>query len=155
MKRNLAALTAGLIFGLGLTISEMVNPAKVLAFLDLFGDWDPSLAFVMGAALMVTAVGYRLVWRRAGPVFAETFQVPGNRKVDARLAAGAILFGAGWGLVGLCPGPAISAITIGGPPAIGFLAAMLVGMALYEIFERSSSAQKPTIPNTGPRSPQS
>ena len=111
MGRNISALLAGLVFGLGLTVSSMVNPAKVLAFLDLFGNWDPSLAFVMGGALVVTALGYRLVWRRDRPVFAERFQVPGNRKVDARLAFGAVLFGIGWGLVGLCPGPAISALS--------------------------------------------
>lgn len=136
MGRNIAALIAGLIFGLGLTISEMVNPAKVLAFLDLFGYWDPSLAFVMGAALIVTAIGYRLVWTRARPVFADRFQVPGNRQIDTRLAVGAVLFGIGWGLVGLCPGPAISALTFGGAPVFVFLVAMAAGMGLYEGFDR-------------------
>ena len=116
MARHLVALLAGLVFGLGLVISQMVNPAKVIAFLDLFGNWDPSLAFVMGAALIVTAIGYRLVWRRPRPVLAERFQVPGNRKLDARLAIGALLFGLGWGLVGLCPGPAIAAITSNSDP---------------------------------------
>lgn len=111
MGRNLSALIAGLVFGLGLTFSEMVNPAKVLAFLDILGNWDPSLAFVMGAALLVTAIGYRIVWRAERPLFATEFQVPGNRSIDTRLATGAILFGAGWGLVGLCPGPAISALS--------------------------------------------
>ncbi len=139
MGRNLAALLAGLVFGLGLTISEMVNPAKVLAFLDLFGDWDPSLAFVMGAALIVTAIGYRLVWARPKPVFAERFQVPGNRQIDARLAVGAVLFGIGWGLVGLCPGPAISALTFGGVPVLVFLAAMGTGMAAFELFDRMTA----------------
>lgn len=136
MGRNTAALLAGLVFGLGLTISEMVNPAKVLAFLDLLGNWDPSLAFVMGGALIVTAVGYRLVWTREKPVFAERFQVPGNRQIDTRLALGAVLFGIGWGLVGLCPGPAISALTFGGVPVLVFLAAMGAGMVLFEVFER-------------------
>lgn len=137
MGRNLAALLAGLVFGLGLTVSQMVNPAKVLAFLDIFGDWDPSLAFVMGGALIVTAIGYRLVWRAPKPVFAERFQVPGHRRVDARLAGGAILFGIGWGLVGLCPGPAISALTIGGAEAAGFLVAMMAGMGLFELIDRA------------------
>lgn len=113
----------------------MINPAKVIAFLDLFGDWDPSLAFVMGAALIVTAIGYRLVWKRARPVLADRFQVPGNKKVDARLAAGAVLFGLGWGLVGLCPGPAIAALTVGGIPALIFLAAMATGMLAFEILD--------------------
>lgn len=137
MGRNFAALLAGLIFGLGLTISEMVNPAKVLAFLDLFGNWDPSLAFVMGAALLVTAIGYRIAWARPKPVFADQFQVPGNRQIDQRLAVGAVLFGIGWGLVGLCPGPAISALTFGGTQIYVFLASMGAGMALFEVFDRS------------------
>lgn len=139
MARHLVALLAGLVFGLGLVISQMVNPAKVIAFLDLFGNWDPSLAFVMGAALIVTAIGYRLVWRRPRPVLAERFQVPGNRKLDARLAIGALLFGLGWGLVGLCPGPAIAAITIGGVEALGFLAAMAAGMLAFELFDRRAA----------------
>ena len=136
MGRNITALIAGLIFGVGLVISQMVNPAKVIAFLDIFGNWDPSLAFVMGGALIVTAIGYRLVWIRKKPVFEETFQVPGNRKVDTRLAVGAVLFGIGWGLVGLCPGPAIAAIGIGGAKAVGFLAAMALGMVLFQLFDR-------------------
>ncbi|MAN74838.1 MAG: hypothetical protein CME84_12225 [Henriciella sp.] len=139
MARHLVALLAGLVFGLGLVISQMVNPAKVIAFLDLFGNWDPSLAFVMGAALIVTAIGYRLVWRRPRPVLAERFQVPGNRKLDARLAIGALLFGLGWGLVGLCPGPAIAAITIGGAEALGFLAAIAAGMLAFELFDRRAA----------------
>ncbi|RIJ21677.1 YeeE/YedE family protein [Henriciella barbarensis] len=139
MARNLMALLAGLTFGLGLVISQMVNPAKVIAFLDLFGNWDPSLAFVMGAALIVTAIGYRLVWLRQRPVLADSFQVPGNRKVDAKLATGAVLFGIGWGLVGLCPGPAIAALTIGGGPALGFLAAMAVGMLAFELVDRRAA----------------
>lgn len=142
MGRNITALVAGLIFGLGLTVSEMVNPAKVLAFLDLFGNWDPSLAFVMGGALIVTAIGYRLAWTRPKPVFAERFEVPGNRQIDTRLALGAVLFGVGWGLVGLCPGPAISALTFGGVPVIVFLVAMAAGMAIFEIFERMTSRAK-------------
>lgn len=142
MGRSLSALIAGLIFGLGLTISEMVNPAKVLAFLDVLGDWDPSLAFVMGAALLVTAIGYRIVWRAERPVFAAQFQVPGNREVDVRLAMGAVLFGVGWGLVGLCPGPAISALTFGGTTVSVFLAAMGAGMAAFEVFDRLTSRTK-------------
>ena len=136
MGRNLAALLAGLVFGLGLTISEMVNPAKVLAFLDLFGNWDPSLAFVMGGALIVTAIGYRLAWTQERPVFADRFQVPGNRQIDTRLAIGAVLFGIGWGLVGLCPGPAISALTFGGAPVPVFLGAMATGMGVFEGIDR-------------------
>lgn len=133
MKQNFAGLLAGLIFGLGLTVSQMVNPAKVLAFLDVLGDWDPSLSFVMAGALIVTAVGYRLAWRQSQPVFGQRFYLPGNRKIDAQLVVGAVLFGVGWGLVGLCPGPAIAALSLGGLPVLGFLAAMAAGMGLFEL----------------------
>jgi uncharacterized membrane protein YedE/YeeE len=132
MGKNISGLLAGLVFGIGLTLSQMLNPAKVLAFLDILGNWDPSLAFVMGGALLVTAIGYRLVWQREKPAFADRFQVPGNRTIDTRLAIGAIMFGIGWGLVGLCPGPAIAALTVGGLPIIGFMAAMIAGMIAYE-----------------------
>lgn len=132
MGKIIAGLVAGVIFGLGLTISQMVNPAKVIGFLDIAGDWDPSLAFVMASALIVTAVGYRVVWTRPHPVLADAFQVPTNRKIDRELVVGALLFGAGWGLVGLCPGPAIAAVTLGGPPALLFLLAMAAGMTAYQ-----------------------
>ena len=136
MGRYLAAFAAGLVFGLGLIVSQMINPAKVLAFLDIFGDWDPSLAFVMGGALAVTAMGYRLVWRADTPLFADSFQVPGNQSIDPKLAIGAVLFGIGWGLVGLCPGPAIAALTLGGTEVFVFLAAMAAGMAAFQGYER-------------------
>ena len=136
MARNLAALLAGLVFGLGLVISQMVNPAKVIAFLDILGNWDPSLAFVMGAALIVTAIGYRLAWTADKPLLADRFQVPGNRKVDTKLAVGAVLFGIGWGLVGLCPGPAITALSLGETQVYIFVAAMIAGMIGYEAIDR-------------------
>ena len=136
MLRNFSALIAGLVFGLGLVISQMVNPAKVIDFLDIFGDWDPSLALVMGAALIVTAIGYRLVWRKPKPFAPDGFHVPSNRTVDKKLAMGAILFGLGWGFVGLCPGPAIAALFIGGLPIIIFLGAMIAGMVVFEGFNR-------------------
>lgn len=132
MGKNIAGLIAGLIFGIGLTIAQMTNPAKVLGFLDILGNWDPSLAFVMGGAMAVTTLGYFLVWKRKAPVFAESFQVPTNTKIDPPLILGAVLFGAGWGLVGLCPGPAIAGLFIGGWPLLVFLAAMLSGMVIYE-----------------------
>lgn len=139
MLRHISALIAGLVFGLGLVISQMVNPAKVIDFLDILGDWDPSLAFVMGAALIVTAIGYRLAWRKPKPFAADGFQVPSNRTVDKNLAMGAILFGLGWGLVGLCPGPAIAALLIGGLPIVIFLGAMIGGMVMFEAFNRLQS----------------
>ncbi|MDG1826516.1 MAG: YeeE/YedE family protein [Henriciella sp.] len=123
-----AALLSGLVFGFGLILSQMVNPAKVIAFLDVFGNWDPSLALVMGAALVVTGIGYRLVWRAKSPAFETRFHVPENRKIDTSLMGGAVLFGAGWGLVGLCPGPALTALSFGGAEVLAFVVAMLVGL---------------------------
>lgn len=123
-----AALVCGLIFGIGLIVSQMVNPAKVIAFLDVFGDWDPSLALVMGAALAVTGLGYRMVLRSRVPAFERKFFVPERGKIDARLMGGAVLFGAGWGLVGLCPGPALTAVTQGGLEVLAFVVAMGIGL---------------------------
>lgn len=133
MGKQLSGLIVGLIFGLGLTISQMTNPAKVLGFLDLFGNWDPSLALVMASALIVTAIGYRLVWSRPKPVFESSFQIPGNKKIDPKLAIGAVMFGIGWGIVGLCPGPALASITIGGLPAWVFVGSMIAGLVFYDL----------------------
>jgi hypothetical protein len=124
----LAALAAGLLFGLGLAVSQMADPAKVLGFLDLGGAWDPTLAAVMGGALIVTIPGYRLVMRAARPVLSDHFGVPPRGRVDGRLIAGAAIFGVGWGLVGLCPGPAIASLAYAMGESVWFLAAMAVGM---------------------------
>lgn len=129
MKAILSALAAGLVFGLGLIVSGMVNPAKVLNFLDIAGQWDPSLAFVMAGAAATVFIGYRLVLGRDKPLFAERFTLPTATRIDARLASGAALFGVGWGLVGFCPGPALTALGTGAVPALVFTAAMLAGMA--------------------------
>lgn len=131
MGKSIAGLVTGLIFGLGLTISQMVNPEKVLAFLDLFGNWDPSLAFVMGGAVLVTFIGYRLAWTRDKPIFEGRFQVPTSTKIDVPLALGAVLFGVGWGLIGLCPGPALSSILIGGLQSWVFVGSMILGVVVY------------------------
>lgn len=136
MLRNLSALVAGIIFGLGLTISQMVNPAKVLSFLDIFGNWDPSLAFVMGGAMLVTTIGYKIVRKKKRPLFEEKFHIPTNKTIDARLAIGSVLFGVGWGLAGLCPGPAISALTIGGMPVLIFFVSMVAGFILFELYNK-------------------
>lgn len=137
MARIVAALIAGAVFGAGLAVSEMVDPAKVLAFLDFggipAGAWDPSLALVMVGALAVTAVGYRIALGRPRPVLAESFAVPGRREVDRPLLLGALLFGAGWGLVGYCPGPAVAALAYGAEKTVGFVLAMLAGMALHRL----------------------
>jgi uncharacterized membrane protein YedE/YeeE len=129
MSRILIALVAGLLFGLGLTVSQMISPAKVFGFLDLFGDWDPSLAFVMLGAIPVAAIGYRLAHLSSAPLCAAAFAVPTQSKIDGRLVGGAILFGIGWGLVGYCPGPALASVGLGNSATLLFVAAMLVGIA--------------------------
>lgn len=129
MRRVLVSFAAGAVFGLGLTVSRMIDPAKVLGFLDVAGDWDPSLALVMAAALTMMAIAYRVAGLRRVPLLAETFQIPSRRDVDARLVGGAILFGVGWGLVGLCPGPAVSGLALGRYEVVVFVVAMLAGMA--------------------------
>jgi hypothetical protein len=123
----------GLLFGLGLVLGGMANPAKVLNFLDVFGTWDPSLAFVMGGAVVVTFVGFRLARGRGRPLFDAQFHWPTATAIDARLLAGAVIFGAGWGLVGLCPGPAFVALGTGSGGAAVFVAAMLAGIALARV----------------------
>ncbi len=131
--RLLSALASGLLFGAGLVVSDMINPARVLAFLDVTGNWDPSLAFVMGGALIPSAIAYAIRNRRREPLFDVAFHVPSTRTLDRRLVAGAILFGLGWGLVGLCPGPAIAALTTGRWEAGLFTAAMLAGVVLFRV----------------------
>lgn len=125
----LAQFLAGLVFGLGLVVSGMANPAKVLNFLDVLGTWDPSLAFVMAGAVAVAFVGFRLVLARPRPLFAATFQVPTRRDLEPRLIVGPAIFGIGWGLSGLCPGPAFTALALATPGALVFMPAMLAGMA--------------------------
>ncbi|MFC0219600.1 DUF6691 family protein [Pseudochelatococcus lubricantis] len=121
-------LLLGLLFGVGLVISGMGNPAKVLNFLDLAGTWDPSLAFVMGGAVVVAFVGYRLAFRRDRPLFDAAFHLPAKKDVDRPLVTGAALFGIGWGLGGFCPGPAFVAIGLAQPGTLVFVPAMLLGM---------------------------
>ena len=131
MNRILSALAAGLVFGLGIALSGMGNPAKVLNFFDVFGTWDPSLAFVMGGALVTTAIGYRLIFGKAkAPLFDTAFQVPTSRTIDARLVGGSALFGVGWGIAGFCPGGAIPALGFAPWPTALFLISMIGGMVL-------------------------
>ena len=135
--RMLVALLAGTLFGLGLAVSGMVNPAKVIGFLDVAGEWDPTLAFVMGGALLVTVPAFRVILNRPRPVLADYFAVPTKKSLDARLLGGAALFGVGWGLSGFCPGPAVAALVTGLTPVFAFVAAMLAGMVLHAwVFER-------------------
>ena len=128
--RFVVTLLAGILFGMGLILSGMANPAKVQNFLDLFGTWDPSLAFVMGGAIAVTMPGFWLVQKRSMPLFANSFSMPIRGDVDGRLITGAALFGIGWGVGGFCPGPAITAVPLVAPGTLVFVVTMLVGMAL-------------------------
>ncbi|SJZ95559.1 YeeE/YedE family protein [Consotaella salsifontis] len=126
--RVIWGLAAGLIFGIGLIVAGMADPAKVLNFLDILGDWDPSLAFVMASAVIITFVGYRLAWRRAKPVLLGDFDLPGRTRIDSKLVIGAALFGIGWGLGGLCPGPAFTAIALAAPGTLVFVPMMIIGI---------------------------
>ena len=141
MRLIASAFLCGLVFGLGLVLSAMVNPQKILNFLDFFGTWDPSLAFVMAGAIAVTLPGYRFVLRRPSPMLSPEFLVPGAKDIDPRLVGGAALFGVGWGLVGYCPGPAVAALGIGGVEVLIFVVAMLVGMAAYGLGARLIGGQ--------------
>jgi len=133
---SLVALSAGLIFGIGLIVSGLANPAKVLAFLDLAGAWDPSLALAMGASLVVGVIAFALAGRRARSWIGTPMELPKRRDIDARLVLGSLAFGVGWGLAGFCPGPALVALGMGLPKAALFVVAMLAGMGIYELLER-------------------
>lgn len=141
MIRRLTEFVVGLIFGIGLIISGMTNPAKVVGFLDLAGLWDPSLAFVMGGAILVGVVAFAFAKRRAVSFFGDALHWPTSSAIDRRLIIGSLIFGAGWGLAGFCPGPAMVSFSAGVPKAIAFVAAMLVGMALFEVIERKRSSR--------------
>jgi uncharacterized membrane protein YedE/YeeE len=130
----LVNLALGLLFGIGLVVSGMSDPAKVLNFLDVTGTWDPSLAFVMGGAVITAFVGYRLVLKRSKPLAAAAFQLPAKTEIDWPLLLGSAIFGIGWGLGGFCPGPALTATTLGAAGTYAFLPMMLVGMWLARVF---------------------
>ena len=132
-RTRFAALGTGALFGVGLTSSGMVQPLKVVGFLDVAGAWDPTLALVMGGALAVTALCFPVILRRGRPLWAESFSLPTRRDVDARLLAGSMLFGIGWGLGGFCPGPALASLALGAPGAWIFTAAMTAGMLLHRL----------------------
>lgn len=147
MSRALASVggagLSGLLFGLGLGVAGMTQPAKVVAFLDVFGAWDPSLAFVMAAAIAVHAVAYRLVRRRARPMFDARFHLPTRTDLDRRLLVGSALFGIGWGIGGYCPGPGLVSLVTLGSNALVFVLAMTTGMLLQHAFGGSPSAARP------------
>ena len=134
--RQFAVFISGLLFGAGVTVSGMVNPAKVQNFMDLFGAWDPTLSFVMCSGLVVTFLGYRMILVRERPWFAGSFRLPASITIDGRLMGGAALFGLGWGLTGLCPGPAIASLAFGGWQSFLFVIAMAAGMAAVRFITR-------------------
>ena len=135
---KIISLVSGIVFGMGLVISEMINPEKVLGFLDLFGNWDPSLAFVMIGAFIVSSPLFHIIKNKEKPLFAEKFNYSNNKEINNRLIVGSTLFGAGWGLGGLCPGPAISSIALININSITFVFAMFFGFYLVKFLKLSS-----------------
>jgi len=140
MKLPLAFIV-GLIFGLGISVSGMANPAKVVNFFDIAGTWDPSLAFVMGGALIVTFIGYRLVLSRDRPLFENDFSLPTRKDIDNRLVGGSIVFGIGWGIAGYCPGGAMPVLGTGSPTVVLFMAAVVVGIVATRLIESQRKIQ--------------
>lgn len=140
---NFLSLLAGAVFGLGLLVSGMANPAKVLGFLDLAGPWDPSLALVMAGAIAIAASAFGVAGRRPLSLMGQEMKLPSSRTVDRRLVVGSLLFGIGWGIAGFCPGPALVALGMGEAKALVFVAAMLVGMGAFELFERQGNPRNP------------
>jgi len=136
-----ASWVAGVIFGLGLIVSGMADPAKVLGFLDLAGAWDPSLAFVMAGAISVAAVAFGVARKRTVSFLGAAMNLPKTRRIDRRLVAGSLMFGIGWGVAGFCPGPGLVALGMGEIKALVFVVAMLAGMGLYEVLERRKQRQ--------------
>lgn len=144
LAQTAAGLLAGTVFGVGLAWAQMTDPHKVLAFLDIAGDWDPSLLFVIGGAVALALAGYRFVLRRRAPLFDDRFHLPRRSTVDAPLLGGAALFGIGWGLAGYCPGPAIASIGFGNPEMLWFLPALLAGIALQRLARpRTTATHRP------------
>ena len=139
----LAALCAGALFGAGLVLSGMTEPGNVIAFLAIGPEWNFALMLVMGSALMVTMIGYRVLARRSSPLFDDAFHAPSNRRIDARLVSGAALFGVGWGVAGYCPGPAIVGLFLLDERALVFMAGYLIGYAIYEVGNRRVESAAP------------
>ena len=139
MKKHIDTLSSflvGLIFGIGLILAGMTNPAKVIGFLDITGTWDPSLAFVMGGAILVAIVAFRFAKKRTANFLGGAMRMPTSDMIDKRLVIGSLLFGAGWGMAGFCPGPALTSIGTGNPKAVIFVIAMIAGMAIFELADR-------------------
>lgn len=131
MLKIFSALVAGIIFGMGLVLSQMVNPNKVINFLDITGQWDPSLMFVLGGAVLTTMIAYRFIFSRSKPVFDDDFHLPTLLQIDRQLLIGAVLFGVGWGVIGYCPGPAVASLGFGVEEPLIVVISMLAGMLFY------------------------
>lgn len=149
MALILSSYLIGLLFGLGLIVSRMIDPAKVLGFLDIFGAWDPSLAFVMGGAVMVSTLGFLYARRRGAALLVSKLEIPTRNDLDARLVAGAAIFGLGWGLVGICPGPALTILSLGQWQAAVFVVALLSGMALFRLVPAAGPGATPNTATQG------
>jgi uncharacterized membrane protein YedE/YeeE len=138
---KIVSLICGIIFGIGLTISQMIDPAKVLGFLNIFGDWDPSLAFVMIGALIISSPFFHLFKNNKKPIFADSFSYSNNKELNKKLIIGSSLFGAGWGLAGLCPGPAIASLALFNTSSIIFVITMFVGFYLVKLSDLTTQAR--------------
>jgi len=136
MTRLITALIIGSIFGAGLAIAGMLNPSKVVDFLDFFGDWDPSLAFVMGGGVLMNAVGHHFVMKRKAPIQCATFSMPTSTNIDKPLVIGSVIFGMGWGLAGLCPGPVVASLFLNGQAMLPFFGLMIAGLLVGRIVMR-------------------
>jgi uncharacterized membrane protein YedE/YeeE len=150
---TLSSFVAGLVFGIGLIVSGLVNPSKVLGFLDLAGSWDPSLALVMAGAIVVGLPAFFVAGKRAVTLLGTPMQLPNARQIDRRLVLGSLAFGVGWGLAGFCPGPALVALGAGQVKALVFVAAMLAGMLAFEVAQRARTGTDPSVreqTDTGP-----
>ena len=136
MTRLITALIIGAVFGIGLAIAGMLNPSKVSGFLDVFGDWDPSLAFVMGGGVLVNAIGHRFVMKRKAPIQIATFSMPTSTNIDKLLVIGSVIFGVGWGLAGLCPGPVVASLLLNGQAMLPSIGLLITGLLVGQIVMR-------------------
>ena len=136
MTRLITALIIGAVFGIGLAIAGMLNPSKVVGFLNVFGDWDPSLAFVMGGGVLVNAIGHRFVIKRKAPIQCAAFSMPTSTNIDKPLVIGSVFFGVGWGLAGLCPGPVVASLLLSGQAMLPFFGLLITGLLVGQIVMR-------------------